>query len=160
VATTHTCSRCKARLYRAPDGHWVNDLEDVICEYPVPGGGIAKVFTHDPVESTSNGKTDVDELIESMVVITATDDGGVIGGHKTREDTIALFYVSGNHARTAYLGTGHWAGVGTSPSQPWRVEGAGDWADVVLTGMRVTEAVGLLYTAYQLNLVTTTTEQD
>lgn len=115
-------------------------------------------MTHRPLEGTDNGKTDVDELMESMNLITLTDDLGTIGGYKSGERTIALFYVSANRQRTVYLGTGHWLGQGTSGEYPWRVEGAGDWSDVVVTGTHVAEAVKLLYTAYQTSVLMTTVD--
>jgi hypothetical protein len=153
MATTYTCARCGARVSRAPDGHWVNDDEDVICRYGKP---IGEYREHDPIAETDNGKTDVDELMESMNQIVRTDDLGTIGGYKSGEHTIALFYVSGNRQRTVYLGTGHWADEGTSGEYPWRVEGAGEWSDVVITGMYITESVRLLYTAYQTSVLMTT----
>jgi hypothetical protein len=159
VSTIHNCcSRCGEKLFRATDGNWVNDREDVICHYgPYP----REVLLHDPVEGTDNGKTDTDELVESSVPILAVD-GGAIRGYRTHARVgtrIALFRVDDAGEHTVYLGTAEWHSNDEHGGPLWSVQGVGDLEDVRVTRALLPDAVGLLYTAYQVGALETTDER-
>lgn len=156
--TLHECERCGQRLYRAPDGSWVNDSEDVVCAYDDP-----EKPRHVPVE------VDDDQPVPRGTQITTAGDGVIEGWSDARPNQrvrkLVLFYAEpavGETTRVVYLGTAE--ATRRDGRAAWRVRGVGDWSYVDVTaglGEGVRDAVKLLYTAHEVSqLDTTETERE
>lgn len=149
MVTGHECQRCGQRLFRAPDGNWVTASEDVICRYD----GDPETRWHVPVP-VDDGRP------EPPATVIAVVDDGTVDGVNVGNRQVALLHRRAGTDTATYIGHMEWQEA--EGRGRWRVWGTGDW-DYVDTsagyGENVRDAVRLLYTAYQVSLLTTTSER-